>query len=382
MVIESLCMNCEKNGKTTILLTKIPFFREIIISSFYCDECGFRNNEVQFGGKLPDFGVQMLFRVMRREDLNRELIKSEHTVIHFQEIDLEIPANGKAEINTIEGYLLRTYEELVFHQKLRQIYEPETYEKLEVFLRKVKTYLDGEKFPLTIKVRDPSGNSCIKNPFAPRQDKNLEVTQFERSMEELVAMGYSVENAKAEQEAIETKKLCTKLNFSKPFEENNFLTQEPVIFAVPCHSCGIMGEVRMCQTSVPYFTDLIIMSFRCDYCGAHSTETKSNGEVKENASVLTLKVEGDGDLKRDLFKVPVPPRRARPAPSTSPTSSWNWASARWEACSRLWRDCWRRSTTTSRRATPSPTATRSSADASRPSCRTWTKCATESASSP
>ena len=52
-------------------MTKIPFFREIIISSFLCEECGNRNNEVQFGGKLPDFGVQILFRIMKKADLNR-----------------------------------------------------------------------------------------------------------------------------------------------------------------------------------------------------------------------------------------------------------------------------------------------------------------------
>lgn len=106
------------------MLTKIPFFREIMICSFICEECGFRNNEVQFAGKLSDFGVNILFRVMEKKDLNRELIKSEHSIIHFDEIDLEIPANGKAEINTIEGYLLRTYEELNFHQPLRRIHEP------------------------------------------------------------------------------------------------------------------------------------------------------------------------------------------------------------------------------------------------------------------
>ena len=59
----------------------------------------------------------------------------------------------------------------------------------------------------------------------------------------------------------------------------------------------------MCEISVPYFSDLIIMSFKCEYCGAHSTETKSSGEVTEKASILTLNVEGDVDLKRDLFKV-------------------------------------------------------------------------------
>ena len=28
--MESLCMNCMEEGKTTMLLTKIPFFREVI----------------------------------------------------------------------------------------------------------------------------------------------------------------------------------------------------------------------------------------------------------------------------------------------------------------------------------------------------------------
>lgn len=67
-------------------------------------------------------------------------------------------------------------------------------------------------------MRDPSGNSTIKNPFAPKIDKNMEIRSFERSMDELIQMGYSPENAKEEQFAIQTKKICTKLNFSKPFE--------------------------------------------------------------------------------------------------------------------------------------------------------------------
>ena len=48
--ITSLCMNCQENGTTRFLFTKIPFFKEIIVSSFQCEECGFRNNEVSFGG--------------------------------------------------------------------------------------------------------------------------------------------------------------------------------------------------------------------------------------------------------------------------------------------------------------------------------------------
>lgn len=49
----------------------------------------------------------------------------------------------------------------------------------------------------------------------------------------------------------------------------------------------------MCKISVPYFTDLVIMSFKCDYCGAHSTDTKNSGQIKDNAVVITLKSNGN-----------------------------------------------------------------------------------------
>lgn len=45
-------------GMTRLFLTKIPFFREVIVSSFTCDHCGFRNAEVQSGGRIQDKGVQ------------------------------------------------------------------------------------------------------------------------------------------------------------------------------------------------------------------------------------------------------------------------------------------------------------------------------------
>ncbi len=55
--IESFCVNCQKNGITRILLTKIPFFKEIIIMAFDCQECGYRSSEVQPGQSLSDHGI-------------------------------------------------------------------------------------------------------------------------------------------------------------------------------------------------------------------------------------------------------------------------------------------------------------------------------------
>lgn len=50
--IESLCMRCHEQGVTRMLLTSIPFFREIIVMSFRCEHCGWHNNEVQSAGSI------------------------------------------------------------------------------------------------------------------------------------------------------------------------------------------------------------------------------------------------------------------------------------------------------------------------------------------
>lgn len=46
-----------------MILTKIPFFREVIVSSFECDSCGWCNNEVQFGGELREQGCRFELKV-------------------------------------------------------------------------------------------------------------------------------------------------------------------------------------------------------------------------------------------------------------------------------------------------------------------------------
>jgi len=65
--IESLCVNCHKNGITRILLTKIPFFKEIIIMAFECPECGFKSSEVQPGSSLSDNGIHFELNVVSQK---------------------------------------------------------------------------------------------------------------------------------------------------------------------------------------------------------------------------------------------------------------------------------------------------------------------------
>lgn len=56
-------------GKTRLLLTKIPAFKEIILVSFYCEECGFKNNEVQFGGTIADYGIKITMKIHESKDI-------------------------------------------------------------------------------------------------------------------------------------------------------------------------------------------------------------------------------------------------------------------------------------------------------------------------
>ena len=90
-IIPSLCMECKKNGETRFMYTKIPMFKEIILSSFNCEDCGFRNNEVQFGGKLGDLGCKYKLAVIDDDGLNRSVVKSEFATIRIPELDFEIP---------------------------------------------------------------------------------------------------------------------------------------------------------------------------------------------------------------------------------------------------------------------------------------------------
>ena len=77
---------------TTYLLVDIPLFREVLLASFRCEHCGENNNEVQFAGRLPDLGVEVLFRCLKREDLDREIIRSEHCTLFVEELEMELPS--------------------------------------------------------------------------------------------------------------------------------------------------------------------------------------------------------------------------------------------------------------------------------------------------
>lgn len=69
-----------------------------------------------------------------------------------------------------------------------------------------------------------------------------------------------------------------------------------------CYACTRDGCVKMCIATIPFFKEIIIMAFSCEYCGYKSTEIKQGGGISDKATKITFDVKNASDLNRDVFK--------------------------------------------------------------------------------
>ena len=89
--IESLCMNCKEQGITRLLLTKIPFFKDVIVMSFSCPHCGYRNTSIEDAKELAPQGIHFVLTVKTNKDMDRRIIKSNFASLSVPCCGLEIP---------------------------------------------------------------------------------------------------------------------------------------------------------------------------------------------------------------------------------------------------------------------------------------------------
>jgi zinc finger protein len=102
--IESLCMNCYEHGHTRLLLTRIPYYKDVILSSFECDSCHFKNNDIQPAQGVESYGILINVEIRNSKDLNRQFVKSGYGIIRIKELDFEQAPRGESGVlTTIEG---------------------------------------------------------------------------------------------------------------------------------------------------------------------------------------------------------------------------------------------------------------------------------------
>lgn len=281
--IESLCMNCYRNGTTRLLLTKIPFFREIIVSSFFCEHCGWNNTEIQSAGRIQDQGVRYTLTVRGQEDMNREVVKTDSATTRIPELDFEIPAfSQKGALTTVEGLISRAISGLEQDQPTRRAMEHAIAEKIDEFIGKLKD-LKRLASPFTLIIDDPSGNSFVENPHAPQKDDALVITHYSRTPQQAEMLGLQAEAPEEKSE-----------------EED--LRNEVLQFNTNCPECNAPAQTNMKLVQIPHFKEVIIMATNCENCGHRTNEVKSGGAVEPLGTKITLHITDPSDMTRDLLK--------------------------------------------------------------------------------
>ncbi|KAI9249992.1 ZPR1 zinc-finger domain-containing protein [Sporodiniella umbellata] len=299
--IESLCMKCQENGLTRILLSKIPHFKEIIIMAFECAHCGFRNNELQSAGVVNERGHTITVSVQKKEDLNRQLVKSDYCAVKFLELDMEIPANNdRGLLTTVEGLVGNAIEDLEAGQPVRKIQDEAVYRRIEEILATMREYKEGRGF--TIVLDDPSGNSYAENRCLPQQDPQIKLRWYTRSAEQQAFLGLqeNSEQTPAEKAAIEASGRIKAATASEMVNEQGI--PEVMSFPANCPSCNTPCATNMHLMQIPHFKEVVIMATHCEHCGYKSNDVKAGGAISEKGRRILLNMTEAEDLSRDILK--------------------------------------------------------------------------------
>lgn len=312
--IESLCMNCHEDGITRLLLTRIPFFREIVIMSFSCEKCGFQNNEIQSAGQIQPKGAKYALRVEKEDDLQRNVVKSDVCAFRIEDVDLEIPP-GKGQYSNVEGIIRAVKDDLESHQDARMQQMPEVGAKVAEIIRTMEDMLNGHKYPFMISVDDPTGNSTIEPRPGDAAGKWLK-SEYIRTAAQNAALGLGDDVPAPGTEAPETslrpeyhsQGLVGGDDPTAAVQANNVDQEEDIVenqvysFPASCPGCTRPCATNMKMVNIPFFKQVVLMSTVCESCGYRSNEVKTGGEVPEKGRKITLKVSTKEDLARDILK--------------------------------------------------------------------------------
>lgn len=308
-------------GTTRLLLTQIPFFRQIIISSFSCDHCGFKDSEVQSAGEIQPRGAKYTFTLDNEGDLQRQIVKGDSSTMRIEDIDLEIPVS-KGRFTNIEGIVSDVHRDLASHQDARMEQMPDVGRQVAVIISKLDCMMKGKSFPFTVSIDDPSGNSWIE-PSPKDTASKLRKDQYDRTSQQNATLGIGDdvptphnprrEESGAPETEIRPEYHAKDLVGATPAEpdqgnnvddddEEDIVENEVYTFPASCPGCTQPCDTNMKMVRIPYFKQVVLMSTSCQKCGYRSNEVKTGGEVPEKGQKITLEVKTSIDMSRDVLK--------------------------------------------------------------------------------
>ncbi|CAI0655012.1 unnamed protein product [Colletotrichum noveboracense] len=181
-------------------MVDIPHFKQVVLMSTVCDDCGYRSNDVKTGGEIPEKGEKIVISISNGAvDLARDILKSETCALECPELNLSVnPGTLGGRFTTIEGLLTQVRDDL-----RSQIFEangnsgssggdsliPEEKAKWEEFFGGLDAAINGER-PFTIILTDPLASSFVQplvDPPAP--DPQIKREYYNRTDEEEEELG-------------------------------------------------------------------------------------------------------------------------------------------------------------------------------------------------
>ncbi|KAI9836458.1 MAG: hypothetical protein M1819_001490 [Sarea resinae] len=319
-VIESLCMNCHENVSQAVARVyleanpdhinhiaghdTIPYFKEIILMSFDCPHCNFRNSEIQSAGEIQQRGSKYALKLDHADDLQRQIVKSDTCVFRVEDLDLEIPA-GRGQLTNVEGLLSMVLGDLEGQQPERKRVIPEVYEKIEGIIQRLKSMIDGSTLPFSITVDDPAGNSWIEPSPKDRHGKYSK-KEYPRTSEQNAAL--SLGDPDPQEETMRPEYKATQLipqmqaDDGEGLEDADIVEGQVYTFPSNCPGCMRDCATHMKMVEIPHFKQVVLMSTACEHCGYRSNEVKTGGAVPEQGRRITLNVQNTEDLGRDILK--------------------------------------------------------------------------------
>ncbi len=275
-------------GITKLKILHIPFFREVLLESFFCENCGHKNTTIKSAGEIQERGSKFTLRLDSEADFQRQVVKNDSALFKIEDLDLEMPS-GRGQLTNIEGILSKILVELEADQPQRKKDNFSLYQALDSVIQKLIKMMNGCAFPFSVSLDDPSGNSLIE-PSPSDKDAKYIRTDYPRTHAQNVLIGLAADEDDGTVEA--------------PDAMDGIDIVDGEIYEIPslCPGCSKDCTINVKKVNIPHFKEVIVMSTVCDHCGYTTREVKTGGEIPDKGQRITLQVENVADLSRDILK--------------------------------------------------------------------------------
>jgi len=184
-------------------MVDIPHFKQVVLMSTVCDDCGYRSNDVKTGGEIPELGEKITLTVEDSTDLARDILKSETCGLECPELKLQVnPGTLGGRFTTVEGLLTQVRDDLrsqIFEANGAPGQQPnagggdslsaDEKAQWDDFFGGLDDAIAGRR-PFTVILTDPFASSFVQpNTDDPNADPKIKKETYERTEEEEEELG-------------------------------------------------------------------------------------------------------------------------------------------------------------------------------------------------